>query len=320
MRFDFAAAVDGANINHYFQPKLVQQFSQEMLRNRSRAVTSKQALMSDQPSFLSPTNNSCSPISSFLNSPRFFNGFLSKKAFDAETMSPTSILDSRNSTNFLNPFGCDRALSKPRTPSPDNKPVTEAIGLAIIDSIIDESDCKFSRPINRAALFGSKLKVKIPELSSSVSPVESPKSPADFGIKTRSSQLLSPFGSSPAKDFARQLSLKEMEMSEDYTCVITHGPNPKTTHIYDDCIVESCCLDDDNKRGSSFEGIVSNLEVEIEMESTNFLSFCHACKAVLGQDKDIYMYRGEKAFCSQECRCQEMIFEGMESRRLDNVF
>ncbi|KAH6772781.1 hypothetical protein C2S51_011185 [Perilla frutescens var. frutescens] len=288
-----------------------------MLRNRSRAVTSKQAVMSDQTSFVSPTNNSCSPISSFLNSPRFFNGFLSKKVFDAETMSPTSILDSKNSTNFLNPFGCDKTLSKPRTPSPDtNKTETEAIGLAIIDEKFDQNDCKFSKAINRAALFGSKLKVKIPELNnSSIPPVESPKSPADFGIKTRSSQLLSPFGSSPA----RQLSLKEMEMSEDYTCVITHGPNPKTTHIYDDCIVESCCLDDDDdmKRDSSFEGIVCNpeIEIEIEIESTNFLSFCHACKAVLGQDKDIYMYRGEKAFCSQECRCQEMIFEGMADNR-----
>ncbi|CAI9778855.1 unnamed protein product [Fraxinus pennsylvanica] len=41
------------------------------------------------------------------------------------------------------------------------------------------------------------------------------------------SQLSSPFSSIPAKDspqsFTRQLSLKEMELSEDYTCVITHG-------------------------------------------------------------------------------------------------
>lgn len=251
-----------------------------MLRNRSRAVTSKQALMSDQTSFLSPTKNSCSPISSFLNSPRFFNGFLSKNVSDAETMSPTSILDSKHSTNFINPFGCDRTLSKPRTVISSE---TEAIGLALIDSIIDEkldgNDCKFSKPINRMALLGSKLKVQIPEVNSSPPESESPKSPADFGIKTRSSQALSPFGNCPAKDFRRQLSLKEMEISEDYTCVITHGPNPKTTHIYDDCIVESCGLD----RDSAFQ--------QTQIESSAFLSFCHACKSVLAQDKDIYMYR-----------------------------
>ncbi|CAI0459696.1 unnamed protein product [Linum tenue] len=33
----------------------------------------------------------------------------------------------------------------------------------------------------------------------------------------------------------------EMELSEDYTCVISHGPIPKTTHIFDDCIVDAYC-------------------------------------------------------------------------------
>lgn len=278
-----------------------------MLRNRSRAVTSKQALMADQTSFLSPTKNPSSPISSFLGSPRFFNGFLSKNLFDSEitSMSPTSILDTKNSPNFVNPFGLERNLSKHRTPSPEpnsaNRTETEAIGLALIDSIIDdnldENDGKFSnKPINRMALFGSKLNVQIPitKPTSPLSPVESPKSPADFGIKTRNSQFLSPFSSSSAaKDFIRQLSLKEMELSEDYTCVITHGPNPKTTHIYDDCIVESSGGDDDDDDLISEEkmkdsGFDANLS---SPPSPNFMSFCHTCKDVLGKDRDIYIYR-----------------------------
>ncbi|KAI3449658.1 hypothetical protein Pfo_006323 [Paulownia fortunei] len=301
-----------------------------MLRNRSRAVTSKQALMADHTSMLSPTKNPSSPISSFLGSPRFFNGFLARNLFDKETsvMSPTSILDTKNSSSFVNPFGYDSNLSKP-TPSPEinstNKPETEAIGLALIDSIIEEksdgNDGKFSKPINRMVLFGSKLKVQIPVINptSSLSPMESPKSPADFGIKTRNSQFLSPFTGTPTKDFTRQLSLKEMELSEDYTCVITHGPNPKTTHIFDDCIVESCCGDDTEssehkKTDCGFETNVST------SPSANFLSFCHTCKDILGQGKDIYIYRGEKAFCSHECRCQEMFFEGMENPELDDAF
>ncbi|KAK6164656.1 hypothetical protein DH2020_001520 [Rehmannia glutinosa] len=193
-----------------------------------------------------------SPISSFLNSPRFFNGFLNKNLFsDTEThnnvMSPTSILDTQKNSSFVNPFGYDKNLSK--FPNPNTKQDTKAIGLALIDSIIEEKNDleNFPKPINRMALHGSKLKVQIPVInptSSIYSPVESPKSPADFGIKTKNSQFLSPFSSTPVKDFTRQLSLKEMELSEDYTCVITHGPNPKTTHIFDDCIVESCCGDD----------------------------------------------------------------------------
>lgn len=108
--------------------------------------------------------------------------------------------------------------------------------------------------------------------------------------------------------FAGCLSASEMELSEDYTCVITHGPVPRTTHIFDNCIVESCCgvvgfstsLKKDNNRflgdGSSYP-------------PNNFLSFCSACKNKLEQGKDIYMYRGERAFCSSECRYQAMQLE-----------
>jgi hypothetical protein len=41
--------------------------------------------------------------------------------------------------------------------------------------------------------------------------------------------------------FSRCLSTSEMELSEDYTCVITHKPIPRTTHIFYNCIIESCC-------------------------------------------------------------------------------
>nr|DAD36132.1 TPA_asm: hypothetical protein HUJ06_006772 [Nelumbo nucifera] len=114
-------------------------------------------------------------------------------------------------------------------------------------------------------LFGSQLKIQIPPLPPFVlSSAESPKSTPEFGIKTRNSQTsqlysfssgLSPlsrksaFGSAsfglkaPAspKIFTGSLSPSEMELLEDYTSVITHGPNPRTTHIFDNCIVESCC-------------------------------------------------------------------------------
>ncbi|XP_047976318.1 FCS-Like Zinc finger 8-like [Salvia hispanica] len=259
-----------------------------MVWNRSRAVRTKQALMSDQtPLFLSPTKNpNSSPISSF------FNGFLLPKSnLESETTSPTSILDPKI-PNFQNPFALD-------PPPPRHHDFEKSIGLALIDSIADDlggGDCRFPKPINRLA-----LKVQIPEISSSISE-QSPRSPADFGIKTRGLQVTSPspFGGGGGKGFARQLSLKEMEMSEDYTCVIKHGPNPETKHIYDDCI-----LDEDDPKLD-----LSQPQTE---EPKDFFSFCHACKALLQEDKDIYIYRGEKAFCSQECRSKEMVFEGMEN-------
>ncbi|KAL1547224.1 FCS-Like Zinc finger 8-like [Salvia divinorum] len=268
-----------------------------MVWNRSRAVRTKQALMSDQtPLFLSPTKNSpssssSSPISSF------FNGFLSKSNLDAETTSPTSILDPKI-PNFQSPFALDPPLPPPIAPR--HRGFEKSIGLALIDSIVADDfgggDCRFPKPINRLA-----LKVQIPEISSSAGREQSPRSPADFGIKTRGLQATSPFGGGGGKGFVRQLSLKEMEMSEDYTCVIKHGPNPETKHIYDDCVLD----DHDPKLDLS--------QPQIDESKDFFKSSCHACRALLQEDKDIYIYRGEKAFCSQECRCKEMIFEGMEN-------
>ncbi|XP_066387104.1 FCS-Like Zinc finger 8-like [Miscanthus floridulus] len=71
-----------------------------------------------------------------------------------------------------------------------------------------------------------------------------------------------------------------MEASEDYTRVIARGPNPRTTHIFDERVVV----------------------VEDE-----FLRWCHGCSKDLGQGNDIFMYRGEMAFCSHECRYREML-------------
>lgn len=236
----------------------------QMLRSRS-----KQALMADQIPLLSPSKNTSNNTLSSLISPRFFNGVFTKTLQDSETtlISPKSILDTKNSSPSSNPFNSF------------NEKETEAIGLALIDSLNQEKSTQnSSKPINRMALFGSNLKVQIPPAVDSPS-VEVLKSPLDFGIKTRSSHLLGVSPETPTRVFSRQLSLKEMELSEDYTCVITHGPNPKTIHIFDDCIVEDCICEDvmisDDKRKSEcgFESIHDS-----RSSSESFESFCHSCK------------------------------------------
>ncbi|KAL7172407.1 hypothetical protein ACSBR2_031992 [Camellia fascicularis] len=279
-----------------------------MLRNGSRAVTSnKQALMAEHSSLSSPSQNHSKPISSFFSSPRFFNGFLPKPPSETETISPTSILGS-------NPFSPHNFSGNKHS---WEKSDPKGIGLALVGSLNDEkTDSIVSQPNTRKVLFGSKLKIQIPPIPSyPFSPSESPKSPADFGTKTpRNSQFiasLSPFESvnsgTQAKDLNGCLSVSEMELSEDYTCVISHGPNPRTTHIYGNIVVESYC------------GVVKVSELNSSPEKLNspppehFLSLCYTCKKSLEQGKDIYIYRGEKAFCSSECRCQEMLFNGVES-------
>lgn len=301
-----------------------------MLRNRSRAVAGKQNRMTDHGSLPSPNQNQTTPISSFLGSPRFFNGFLTRSMSDVGSQSsPTSILDSKPFTNLSsNPFGYDKNFfSVTNNTSENGRHInyekTDAIGLALID---DEKDYNnISKPESNIVLFGAKLKVQIPTATAATTPSPdsaTPKSPADFGIKTRNSQLLSSssaFGSPNSCIKPDGLSFSEMELSEDYTCVITHGPNPKTTHIFDDCIVESCCG----------VGSLSDLKKEYGLSVStsdsdrlpvNFLRFCYTCKNILGDGTDIYMYRGEKAFCSHECRCQEMLTEEVKDSKLDDDY
>ncbi|KAL8063426.1 hypothetical protein ABFX02_01G025600 [Erythranthe guttata] len=113
----------------------------------------------------------------------------------------------------------------------------------------------------------------------------------------------------------------EIELSEDYTCVITHGPNPKVTHIYGDCILER--HKDENfeffKKIDDGRGCILERQKEEKIEffkkiedggasnplDDDFLKFCYSCHKNL-DGEDIYMYRGEKAFCSSNCRSLEI--------------
>ena len=205
----------------------------------------------------------------------------------------------------------------PKSPKPENKIHwdkldSRGVVLGLVDVLTDDkSDPKLSKPESRMVLFGSQLKIQIPPLSQSIlPPADSPKSPGDFGMKTRNSHLCSfslglsstsmkksPFGSSnsgiensnSSLVFSGCLSATEMELSEDYTCVISHGPNPRTTHIFDDCIVESCCGVVEFSASKKENGFLANQSISYPSES--FLSFCHNCKKKLGEGDDIYMYR-----------------------------
>lgn len=278
-----------------------------MLKKSSRPVSGKQGLMADPFSLASPTANYSKPPTTshlFPLSPRFFVPFSPKAVFsDVDAaMSPTSILETKPFTPTTNPFFSE-AKGAPRKPHLGTAQETkhQPVGLGIVDALK-----KPSKPESRMVLFGSRLKIQIPSMSPNGA-VESLSSPIEFGVKNKESQLalFSPARRTPVELGSLAsgcLSASEMEMSEDYTCVIAHGPNPRTTHIFDNCIVESC--------GDGFAAVTPRKESRV---SDDFLASCHACNKRLGQGKDIFMYRGEKAFCSSECRYQEMLFdEGMD--------
>ncbi|XP_074559147.1 FCS-Like Zinc finger 8-like isoform X2 [Curcuma longa] len=170
-----------------------------MLKNRSSTVTSKQGRMRDPPS---------------------------------TAASPTSILETM-------PFSSSRSSS--RKVCKDYEKGTRAIGRGLLDVLTNEDSVKsVSMQEKRVVVFGSQLKIQIPSTTESVgvssdSTAEPQHSPMEFGIKTRNS-LVALYPSSPAQ--RSWIPRSEMAQSEDYTRVVLHGPNPRTTHIFDDCIIE----------------------------------------------------------------------------------
>ncbi|EXB76740.1 hypothetical protein L484_002533 [Morus notabilis] len=105
----------------------------------------------------------------------------------------------------------------------------------------------------------------------------------------------------------------EEESSENYTYVTCRGPNNKSfTKVY---------YDGGDYNGKSRKNNQSNNFGIFNLPTTrrspeefsafptsDFLSSCHLCRKKL-HGKDIYMYRGEKGFCSAECRSSQIMMD-----------
>ncbi|KAK1666800.1 hypothetical protein QYE76_054959 [Lolium multiflorum] len=107
---------------------------------------------------------------------------------------------------------------------------------------------------------------------------------------------------------------------EEYTCVIQHGPNPRTTHILGGETVEVSKGVRSNRPIFSIEPIAEQSWPSMPADGVTS-GLCSYCRRRLRQDRDMYMYLGEKAFCSNECRkccIDEEIEEVEELMMLDS--
>ncbi|XP_062212024.1 FCS-Like Zinc finger 8-like isoform X2 [Phragmites australis] len=288
-----------------------------MLRNRSRrAVGAKQGgggLMAEPPATAAnaqsprrPSSSSSAAASAF-PSPRPFMamalpqaGFLDGAEGPSSAMSPTSILETKQfCCSALPPFLSERSLRRAHMDAAAPEPA----GVGLADVLREHGDAKVG---GSKVVFGSQLRIQVP----SGRAVELVSSPIEFGVKNRDAQLavLSParrflpevVSSPSARVFAGGVAPGEMAMSEDYTCVISRGPNPRTRHIFDDCIVESCgdvlVQKKDTGAGAVDDGGAA--------AARGFLSSCHACNKQLGHGNDIFIYRKVKSL-SNCCPVQE---------------
>ncbi|KAH7655379.1 Zf-FLZ domain-containing protein [Dioscorea alata] len=72
------------------------------------------------------------------------------------------------------------------------------------------------------------------------------------------------------------------------------------------------------------KGLEAKCDENVHHEKTkypalDYLSFCYMCGKRL-DGKDIYMYRGEKAFCSPECRCEQISKDEYQERKCRSSF
>ncbi|KAI3737779.1 hypothetical protein L2E82_27791 [Cichorium intybus] len=52
--------------------------------------------------------------------------------------------------------------------------------------------------------------------------------------------------------------------------------------------------------------------IEIPSSSTCFIKSCFLCHKHISFNKDVYMYRGDQSFCSEECRDRQIYIDDVQ--------
>ncbi|KAH0645345.1 hypothetical protein KY284_033229 [Solanum tuberosum] len=180
------------------------------------------------------------------------------------------------------------------------------------------SSSRFASLANRTVAFGSENAI-----NPAVSHTKCVRGCSKLGNPAGGAKLSpipTPIGSNTS--LVGSISASDIELSEDYTCVRTRGPNAKVTHIFCDCILEchnnelpNFCKNANEK--TVLPEVTDSSEVLTLFPSSDFLRFCSSCKKRL-DGKDIYMYRGEKAFCSLDCRSEAILIDEEMEKKVNN--
>ncbi|CAI9099039.1 OLC1v1035800C1 [Oldenlandia corymbosa var. corymbosa] len=136
--------------------------------------------------------------------------------------------------------------------------------------------------------------------------VKSPRSLSN-PIPILSNRVSSPF--SAKNDVKRKISAEEMELCEEYTCVISHvGDNQIKKKEYFDSTNVVITGTEKISSVSNNNLVGSRVGEAPQFRVADFLNSCFLCQKQL-HGLDIFMYRGEKAFCSVECRGKQITID-----------
>lgn len=251
-----------------------------MLGKRSRPIQKPQSKFCLMSSCKNRDPSSCKSSAFFLftgfttttNNNNKFSGFDEAEG----SRSPTSPLDSKK---FI-----DNYYSKqPRSP----RGCWEKPGLGILAALHGDSKTTVVSPKNSSVkIFAGAVENRHAQLTG--------------GSENKQSQPIPIRGSRPS--FSGEERESAMEYSESYTCVTSHGPRSIIKQIYEgpaEIQLPPKC------KPAVFEA--SSFTDSPGFHAPDFLSACYLCRRQLSLGKDIYMYRGDKAFCSVECRYQQIV-------------
>ena len=146
----------------------------------------------------------------------------------------------------------------------------DRVGLGLVDSLSDENPTPLG---SRKVLLGSEMRTtdNLTRKNSSTAPIQ--PGVVEHKDESMSDGLNGSF-----------MSLDDIVNSEDYTCVVSRGPNPRTTHIFGDQVFEFQGEQLIPDQGGCEESLVPHLK-------GGTMSFCCFCGDKLKQEKDIYIYQ-----------------------------
>ncbi|OVA19295.1 Protein of unknown function DUF581 [Macleaya cordata] len=199
--------------------------------------------------------------------------------------------------NFSESFSSDQTSKSPNSTKSPRIFENGVVGLGIVAAMNEISDTHESNLTNKIS--GSPRSQPIPIVSAK--PI----------AKFRETEILD------SKKLTEPiLEKEEMELSESYTCVISHfGKNNsvKKREYFDD---QSDAINGNYwvNSGVFFTSPPKYSEAETVFQAPDFLNSCYLCKKKL-HGLDIFMYRGDKAFCSAECRFKKMISDERKEKR-----
>ncbi|KAK7265464.1 hypothetical protein RJT34_33084 [Clitoria ternatea] len=120
-------------------------------------------------------------------------------------------------------------------------------------------------------------------------------------------------GPIPVHSMKNPDGFNEGSFEEEYTYVTCHVPDKTFTKVYYDGGQGHVRRHITNVGALRRTTPPTLIHAESSFPTSNFLNSCNLCGKKL-HGKDIYMYRGEKAFCSPECRSSQIMMDERKER------